>query len=148
MDMSEIYNDPTILAFLRSSGLAEQVAANDVARRQTAINQALGIGIEDLNQKGEISRRNIGNSYEDRGVYRSGANLRDQAEQEAQQARQQGALQFQARDDMNNLSGGLTSMIAENQQKAAEMGTQAYMDNALSAGRDAIDNKYLDYGDE
>lgn len=142
MDLSSLYNDPTIMAFLRSSGLGEQVAANEVARRQAAIQQALGTNIEDLGAQGEIARRNIAGSQEASGVFRSGQTLQRTAEQEQQQARTQGALQQQATNQLNDLQGNLAMQVAQNQQKAAELGTQQYVKNALASGKAGIDAQY------
>lgn len=142
ISMAEIYKDPTVLAFLRSSGLTEQVAANEIARRQGAVNQALATNLDDLNARGVIERRNIDGSMEARGMHRSGQNLTAQAEQEAGQARMQGAMQQQAQNQVNDLSGNLTMMVAQNQQKAAELGTNVYVDRALQAGQSQIDSNY------
>lgn len=145
LDLASLYKDPTILAFLRSSGLGEQVMANEIARRQAAINQTLGTNLEDLAARGVIDRRNIGGSMEARGLYRSGENLQKQAEQEAQQARLQGSLQQQAANQVADLQGNLAMKVAENQQKAAELGTNAYIQNALAAGKGTIDQNYSGY---
>ncbi len=142
ISMADIYKDPTILAFLRSSGLTEQVAANEIARRQSAVNQALATNLDDLTARGQQERRGINDSMVARNQSRSGENLRRQAEQEQQQARMQGAMQQQAMNQVNDLSGNLTMMVAQNQQKAAEMGTQTYMDRALAAGKSTIDSNY------
>lgn len=75
-------------------------------------------------------------------MHRSGQNLTAQAEQEAGQARMQGAMQQQAQNQVNDLSGNLTMMVAQNQQKAAELGTNVYVDRALQAGQSQIDSNY------
>lgn len=150
ISMAEIYKDPTILAFLRSSGLSEQVAANEIARRQTAVNQALATNLDDLGAKGVIERRNIDGSQEARGMFRSGQTLQRGADQQAQEARIGGAMQQQAQNQVNDLAGNLTMMVAQNQQKAAELGTSTYVDRALQAGQNQIDANYANpaYGSE
>lgn len=142
MQLADIYKDPTVQAFLRASGLSEQTAANDVARRQAAINTALNTNLDDLAAQGDIARRNIAGNQEARGVYRSGQTLQRTAEQQAAQARQQSALQQNALNQVNDLSGQLAQQVANNQQRAAELGTTAYINNALAAGKAGIDSTY------
>lgn len=148
LTLADIYKDPTVLAFLRSSGLSEQTAANDVARRQAAIGQALNTNLNDLGAQGQIARRNIAGNFESRGVLASGQALQAQAENEAQQARQQTAMQQNAMNQINDLSGQLAQQVANNQQRASELGVQSYINNSLAAGKAAINDQYNnhDYG--
>lgn len=127
---SPIYSDPAFLAFARASGLSDQIAAGAVARRTGNINMALNIATGDMERQGTISRRNIAGSHEARGVFRSGANLRAQGEQEAAQAARASALQLGARSDIGDLNSNLLQTIAGNQQRTVELGltTAADMD--------------------
>lgn len=133
---SPIYGDPAMLAFIRSSGLANDVASADVARRTDNYNRALGIATDDINAQGERSRRGIAGNYESRGVYRSGAQLRAQSEQEADQARRLGAARLSTADAIGGLQSQLLQTIANNQQRAAELGLTTgqnqYQQNRLS----------------
>ena len=144
MAISADYTDPTILAFLRTSGMAQEVAAADVARRQAAIRQALGQNLEELEAQGDVGRRNIAGSQEARGMFRSGQTLTRTAEQEAAQARQAGQLQGQAASQIGDLQGGLLNQIAQNQARASELGLQQSQAAELKSGQAAIDARYGD----
>lgn len=121
MGTSSVYGDPAMLAFIRASGMSNEIAAADVARRQAAINQALGIATQDTEAAGEQSRRNIAGGMEARGVFRSGQNMLAQQYQEEAQARRLGALRLAAANQIGDLHSGLLSQIAANQQKAASL---------------------------
>lgn len=122
MVQSPIYGDPSMLAFMRASGLSNEIAAADVARDTSATQRALGIATDDLGIRGEQERRGISNNQEDRGVFRSGQTLTRTAEQEGAQARQLGAMQDAAANRVSGLQSGLLAKIAANQQSAAEAG--------------------------
>lgn len=143
LSMADIYKDPTILAFLRSSGLSEQVMANEVARRQAAVNQNLALNLEDLGARGQIAQENVSFGAQRAGRHVAGGQaLKEAARQQEQQARVQGALQNQAMNQINDLSGSLAMKVAQNQQQAAELGTKTYIDRALTAGQNQIDTNY------
>ncbi len=142
MALSTEYTDPSILAFLRASGMSQETAAADVARRRTAIEQALGTSIKDLEDQGEVSRENISGNAESNGVFRSGQLSTDLQRQRASQLRRQGALTDQAGYQIGNLTSSLQQQIAENQQKAAELGLAGSQNADIATGKAGIDTKY------
>lgn len=144
MALSTEYTDPSILAFLRAAGYAGEAATADVARRRNDIENALGLSIADLDARGEQARRGISGNFESRGVFKSGAHLRDQAEQEATQGRQAGALEQQAASQIGNLTSSLTQQIAQNQQRAQELAVTQNQKANLTSGQAALDEKYAD----
>lgn len=114
--------DPAYLAFLRASGLTEQIALGDAARRRDSINQALGIAVDDLDAGGEQSRRGISDSQEDRGVFRSGQTLRRLGEQEEDQARRRSAIELAGAGQLGDIESNLLTQVAGLQTRGAEFG--------------------------
>lgn len=119
-----------MLAFMRASGLSNEIAAADVARQTANQNMALGIATDDIVAQGEIGRRNIAGSHEARGVYRSGAQLRAQSEQEAAQSRALGAARLGTASTIGGLQSQLLQTIAGNQQRATELGLSTASEQA------------------
>lgn len=131
--------DPAYLAFLRASGLSDEIAAAAVARQSGAINQALGLNVEDLDESGRRQRRSISSSQESRGALRSGETLRRTSEQEQDQARRRAAIEQAAANQLGGLQTGLASQIAGTQLKGSELALGMSADRDLSTGQDAID---------
>ncbi len=149
MALSTEYTDPSILAFLRAAGYADSAAAADVGRRRGDIENALGLSLDDLDARGQEAREGIAGDQESRGVLASGQTLTRQGRQEAAQGRQVGALSQQAASQIGTLSSGLTQQIAQNQQRAHEMGLTQGQKAELTSGQAAIDAKYADpYGSD
>jgi len=138
MGTSSVYGDPSMLAFIRSSGMANEIAASDVARKTATLNQALGIATQDLAAQGEDARRNIAGSMEARGFHRSGQHLLENQRQEAAQARRLGGLRLTTADQIADLQSGPLARIAGNQQRAAELALNTGMNQDTQAGLAAL----------
>lgn len=124
---SQLGSDPSYLAFLRASNLSQATSAADVARRQAALQAALNLQLPGMEQQDATQGRNLAGNYEARGMFRSGAHLRDASELQAQQARQKTAFITNTQNQIADLSGQLASNIADQQRRSAEAGlTSAY----------------------
>ena len=114
--------DPAMLAFLRTSGLSLETAANQVRNQTAAINAAKDVALGDLaNQYGERSRTTAG-SREARGVLRSSGT--QQALDQVERARMNATVskQNEAAGQISGLNQGLVNQVLGQQQKAAELG--------------------------
>lgn len=114
------------LAFMRALGLDQ---ANDAIEAQSAIdslNRRAGLARADIASQGVRQRQNISDDAETRGVWRSGARLRRQAEQRVDEGRQTGALEYGAGDDI----GRLTEQLAERRLKRSRDTAERQLDSS------------------
>lgn len=116
----DIYSDPAYLAFIRAQGGEESEAARQVASRTAAIQAALAATVPGYLTQGTRNVRQVGESAEQSGIYRSGQRLRGQAEAEAETAGQIAAAQAGAAQDIASLQSELAAKIAANRTAAAE----------------------------
>jgi hypothetical protein len=132
-----LYSDPGFLAFLRGSDYTLDASAAAVARKQAALQQGLGNSLMNLKDQGVSDRRNTDNSYEARGVFRSGARDRAQTDLDNQYANREAGLRNDTANQISDLNQSLSDTVAQQQQKAAELGYG-------TAGQQGLTNSYSD----
>lgn len=114
--------DPAYAAFLRTSGLALEVAAADTARRRMAIDSALGLDIPDIQEQGKREREGISGSFEARGFARSGERVSKLGEQETDEANAIARRRLAALQETQGLEQDLAARVAGTQREGAELG--------------------------
>jgi hypothetical protein len=141
-NVNTLYQDPAFLAFQRASGQGLEIAAADVARKQQAYQTALQAGSQSLQQNREQGLKSADNSAEARGVFRGGQRLANRQVQEDQYTNQLGQLQTNTATNIADLNASMTNRVAEQQQKAAELGFGTAQQQALTNDYDALKKKY------
>lgn len=139
---NSLYRDPAFLAFLRGSDTTLETAAQDVARKQAAYQQALALAVPQIQDNGQQERRGIDNSFEVRGVYNSGQRAVRNQEQEIRQGNQIATAQASTADQIGELHSGLAGLVAQQQQQAAEHGYNTAQTQELGQRQEALRQKY------
>lgn len=137
-----LYSDPDFLAFVRASDYGIETAAADTIRKQEAINRGLVTSLAQLSDTAHQNKRGIDNSFEARGVYRSGKRVERQDEYEGTRALQEYGIRDQAQTQIQNSAADLAGLVASNQQKSAELGYGTAGNQALTQGYEAVQKKY------
>lgn len=136
-----LMQDPAFAIFVTASGMQEELALADAARRRNAINQALGIQEEDIAEQGRAQRKEIAGNQESRGVFKSGQTLERSAESERAQARASALAQLNAATQLGDVESGL---LTGNVNRQFDIGTNALdaLTRQLSEqGEDSIDDE-------
>lgn len=139
---STLAADPAMLAFLRTSGLSLETAANQVTQQTAAINAAKDVALGDIgNQYDETARKTHG-SYESRGVSRGSSH--QQAQDQVERARTGAvvAKQNEAASQISGLNTSLVNKVLEQQGKAAEYGLTAGQNQDYDAQTNTLKKKY------
>lgn len=114
--------DPAMLAFLRTSGLTLETAANQVRQQTGAINAARDTAVGDINNQYEGQARTASGSREARGVLRSSGTQQALDQVERQRLAAETAARNNAATQISGLNSGLVNKVLEQQGKAAELG--------------------------
>lgn len=104
------YQDPVFLAYLRSQGMSESDVAGELAIRTSSLSRQLARQLPAYDDQAQRSQEGISNSYEDRGMFRSGARLVAQQRQATDDDRAK--LNFTA-GVTDQLSGATLSTAAD-----------------------------------
>lgn len=139
---NSLYQDPAFLAFLRSSDLSLETAAGDVARKQRAYQDALQAQTGNIEQNRTQASQGKNNSFEARGVYRSGQREVQQGQLEQDYAQQLAAAQAQTAGQVGELQQGLAEKVAEQQRQAAEKGYGVAGQQELATQQENLRKKY------
>lgn len=139
---NSLYRDPAFLAFLRSSDLGLETAAQDVARKQAAYQQALALAVPTMQDQGKQERQGIDNNFEARGVYRSGQREVQNAAQEVRQANAISGAQASTAENIGSLQSSLAERVAEQQRMAAEKGFSTAQQQELGQQQETLRSKY------
>ena len=134
--------DPAMLAFLRTSGLSLETAANQVRNQTAAIQAAKDVAMGDIaNQYGEQARTTQGNR-EARGVLRSSGT--QQALDQVERARMSAITgkQNEAATQIGGLNSGLVNQVLGQQQKAAELGLNIGQNQDYTDQMNQLKKKY------
>jgi hypothetical protein len=139
---STLTSDPAFMAFLRTSGLGLETAANQVRQQTGAINAATQTAMGDIdNTYGEQSRRTAG-SYESRGVSRGSSHQQAQDQVERGRITAKTAKNTEAATSIGNLNSSLVNKVLETQGKAAELGLNVGQQQDLDAQIGTLKKKY------
>lgn len=134
--------DPAVLAFLRTSGLTLETAANQVRNQTAAVNAAKDVSLGDIANQYDQSMNRTGGSYEARGIGRSGSAL--EALNQVERARGSAILskQNEAAGQISSLNQGLVNQVLGQQQKAAELGLSTGQNQDYNEQLNQIKRKY------
>jgi hypothetical protein len=112
--------DPAYLAFLRQTGVQEQDLGAEAAARISSLNRALQRHLPAYADQKRQAEQGVADSYEERGLYRSGGRLRDQVD--AGNAVDRNRLEDIAntQDQSAGVNADLARNIADLRRQAAE----------------------------
>lgn len=134
--------DPAMLAFLRTSGLTMETAANQVRQQTGSINAALQTSMGDIRNNYDESARKTQGSYEARGILRSSSQQQAADQVERQRLAAQTAAGNAASGQIAGLNTGLVNQVLAQQQKGAELGLQVGTNQDWDATLSGIKRKY------
>lgn len=123
-------------ALLSAAGFNASDAATQKARTERKLGEAIG----DVQLAGEDERRQLNNSWEDRGMFNSGGRGMDIAREQGREASKIAQLQAAAADDTTDIESKLQKAIA--QQKITDQ--QLSDQKALQGTQQDIYNTQLD----
>jgi hypothetical protein len=112
--------DPAYLAFLRQTGVQEQDLGAEAAQRISSLNRALARHLPAYADQKRQAVQGVADSYEERGLFRSGGRLRDQVD--AGNAVDRNRLEYIAntQDQSAGVNSDLARSIADLRRRAAE----------------------------
>lgn len=111
---------PAYLAFLRALGLQNATDAVDAQAAIDRLNARAGLSREEIIDQGGIQREGIQGGYEARGLWRSGAKLRDLNRQRASEGRALGGVELNVADQSAQLISELARRRAAGERQTAE----------------------------
>ena len=114
--------DPAWLAFRRSLGVEDAADAATTQQQIDALNRRAGLQRGDLLEQGVQQRQGIADSHESRGLFRSGARLKGQAQQQAGEGRALGQIEAGLAEGVSGLAQSLAQRRAERERRGAETG--------------------------
>jgi hypothetical protein len=112
--------DPTYLAYLRTLGLDESEAMGEVERRVSSLTRGLTRRQPVYADREERTQESIGEDYENRGLFQSGARLVAQQRAATDISRDRLEDQAQTADQIAGEYGGLARQVAGIRRSAAE----------------------------
>lgn len=119
---STLNADPAMLAFLRTSGLSLETAANQVRQQTATLNAARDTAIGDSEYSAENQKRSTAGGYESRGVLRSSTHQQAQDRVERERLARRTQIEGNTANQISGLNQGLVSKVLDQQNKAAELG--------------------------
>jgi len=139
---STLTSNPAFLAFLRTSGLSLETAANQVRQQTAAINAARDTAVGDIEFQAGENRRNTAGSREARGVLRSSGT--QEALDRVERARLAAitSKQNEAASQISGLNTSLVNKVLEQQSKAAELGLSTGQAQDYDAQISGLKRKY------
>lgn len=142
---ASIYTNPAYMAFVRSADLGLEESARRVATRSNAINQALGNNTAEMGEQNRQSQRGINNSYEARGVYKSGARQVANDEQNARYATALGKAESEAASQVSDLHTSFADQVSGIQRDAGERGFDVAQTQDVEQRLAATRRKFPEY---
>lgn len=139
---STLTTDPAFMAFLRTSGLGLETAANQVRQQTGAINAALQTSLGDIGNNYDEQARRTKGGYEARGILRSSD--QQQASDQVERARlsAQTTAQNNAANQIGGLNSGLVNKVLDQQGRAAELGLTTGQSQDYDAQLTGLKKKY------
>ncbi len=139
---STLNADPAMLAFLRTSGLSLETAANQVRNQTASINAAKDTALGDIKNQYDEQGRTTAGSRESRGVLRSSGTQQALDQVERQRIAATTNRQNEAAGQISSLNQGLVNQVLGQQTKAAELGLNIGQNQDYAAQLDGIKKKY------
>lgn len=125
---------PAYLAFLRALGLDQATDSIEAQSAIDALNRRAGLARADIAAQGTRQRQNISDDAEVRGVWRSGARLRRQADQRADEGRQTSAVEYGAGEDIGELTQRLAERRLQRTREQSERALDTTYDSIAGGG--------------
>lgn len=120
-----LQSDPAYLNYLRTMGLGDSDARSAAQRQIDSVNRQLALTVPQMREQGIENIRGIDNSFEARGVFRSGERLRRNAQSEANTQAQIAAAQEGAAGNVAGIMANRDSQLRQLQVGLANAGTDA-----------------------
>ncbi len=139
---STLTSDPAFLAFLRTSGLGLETAANQVRQQTASINAARDTAVGDIDFNAGEDRRRTAGGHESRGILRSSTHQQAQDNVERARLAQRTAKEGEAASQIAGLNTGLVNKVLETQNRAAELGLNIGQQQDLDATLNNVRKKY------
>lgn len=141
-----LYEDPAFQAFVRSSGLGLDIAAADIDRQISAKNRAYTAAVSDLTDPvyGSIEqgRKNLNNSFETRGVLRSGARDVAANQYDVRANKTLSDMAATHSDEVAGLRSQMPAKIADVARQGSEKGLDVGANQEYQRGLDDLRKKY------
>lgn len=115
-----VYEDPAYLAFVAALDQQQQAAGADVIQRTAQVDQQLGTLLPRIAEQGVQQRRRISGDAEARGMFRSGARLRDVGLQQQGEAQRVTDANTQAAQQKTALQTAYQQQLADLARQRAE----------------------------
>jgi hypothetical protein len=144
--LNTLMQDPAFAMFISASGMQEELALADAARRRHAINQSLGIQEEQIADQGQQQRKGIAGEHAMRGAPSSGQHLEENAQSEKNQARASALAQLNAADQLGEVESGLMTGNVNRQFDIGSNALDALTRQLTAQGEDSIDNEVTALG--
>lgn len=142
MANTALSSDPTYQAYRRAMGFDEGSARADADLATAQQQVALDLARPEIAFQGREARRDINTGYEDRGMWGSGARLRDLAVQRRQQGAQLGQLEIQGATSIADLQRQMAAQIAASRRQFGDRTMGRAADIYLGAGLDPWDEPF------
>lgn len=127
--------DPQFLAFQRALGVQENELRASIAMKRARLQSDLANRMPDFDESKRRTIQGIGESYLDRGTFRSGMRLQDQDNAASGVESQRTAAITQTRQAEADLNSDLARIVAENRRRMAEEGVNTRQRLSLEAAR-------------
>lgn len=130
--------DPVYLNYLRSMGVEESALQNVANQRVSALTRQMARQLPVYAQNRQQGIENVGNSWEDRGLYKSGGRIKGQADSALASDRQRDEYLAGARDDIASTYLTTAADIARLRRGLAEQGITSAQTVAMNNASSGI----------
>ena len=130
--------DPAYLAYLRSIGVQESELQNVAALRVNSLTRQLGRELPAYAEQRDRAVRQVGESFEDRGVYRSGMRQVRQADAGREVDRARNNFEAGIRDQISGTYATGAADIAALRRQLAEQGITSAQTVAVNNANSGI----------
>lgn len=137
-----LYSDPAFLAFIANSGMDYETAANDVARKKAALQNALSLQIPEMQKQGKQQLDSIYGNFASRGLYGAGQQAEKEGEAQSNTLSQIAKAQGDTANQISDLSSGLAQKRQSILQDATTRGYGTAGTQDLTSRLSDIDKKY------
>lgn len=120
LNPASIWTDPSYLAYRAALGLESDTAVSRVRASQDAARRQAALGVYDIQQSGELARRNIGGNFESRGLSFSSDRQRAMADQRGAEGRRVAGVQEGLGSNLGDLEWQVAQMRASQGRQGAE----------------------------
>ena len=130
--------DPAYLAYLRSVGVEESALQNVANQRVSALTRQMARQLPVYAQQRQDAVQGVGNAYEDRGMFRGGQRITDQAKAGREVDRQQLEYTTGVQDQLGGIYLSTAADIAARRRALAEQGINSAQTVALNNANSGI----------